>query len=230
MFFTIFRPLLTLWLWIFFPIRVHGKDKLIQDGNTVIICNHLRKTDIFYVGYLFKGKTYYLAKKEWFDKKWLGWILKLLGGIPVDRDNPDYQSVKASLKVLKSGKRLCIFPEGTRNRHDTEIQPLHGGAAMLAFKTKAKIIPLNIHEPAKFFKKNDIYVGEPFDFSEFEGERFDSELNHKLTQMMYEKMCKARDEQNELLENEKAVKQAKKDAKKAAKRARKAAKSEKKKK
>ena len=214
MFFTLLRPFLTLWVWLFYPIRVHGKEKLIQDGNTVVICNHLRKMDIFYVGYLFKGKTFYLAKKEWFDNKLLGFFIRKLGGIPVDRDNADMQSVRNSLKVLKDNKRLCIFPEGTRNKSgNTDIMPLHGGAAMLAFKTNAKIVPLNINKPAKFMHKNDIYVGEPFDFSEYQGQRLDTELNNKLTEIMYQKLCDAKSEQEKLLQEKKDAKLAKKNKK-----------------
>lgn len=204
MFFTILRPLLTLWLWLFYPVRVHGKENLIQDGNTVVICNHLCKMDVFYVGYLFKGKTYYLAKKEWFDKKVLGWLIRKLGGIPIDRENADMASVKQSIRVLKDGKRLCIFPEGTRNKTGaTDIQPLHGGAAMFAFKTGAKIVPINIAKPAKFMHKNDIYVGEPFDFSEYKGLKLDGELNRKLTDIMYEKLCLAKSENEKLITRKK---------------------------
>lgn len=200
MLFALLRPLVTLWLILFYPYRIHGKENLLQDGNTVVICNHLCKVDVPYVGFMFKGKTYYLAKKEWFDKKARAWLFRQMGGIPIDRDGADIHGVKEALSVLKKGKRLCIFPEGTRNKSGgTEIQPLHGGAAMLAFKTGAKIIPINIHEKAKIFRKNDVYVGKPFDFKEFEGERLDSELNEKLTAVMYEKLCAARNEMNEIV-------------------------------
>jgi hypothetical protein len=57
-----------LWLWLFYPYKIYGKENLIQDGNVIVICNHLGKVDVPMVGYLFKGKTYYLAKKEWFNK------------------------------------------------------------------------------------------------------------------------------------------------------------------
>ena len=206
MFFTIVRPLITLFLWIFYPVKVFGKENVIHDGNVVVICNHLGKMDVPYVGYLFKGKTYYLAKKEWFENKFLAWLFGQLGGIPLDREKVDMASTKKALSVLKSGKRLCIFPEGTRNRESTEIQPLHGGAGMFAFKTKAKIIPINIHHKAKLFGKNYVYVGKPFDFSEFDGQKYDSELNDKLTQKMYDELCKAKLELEEILQSKKKVK------------------------
>lgn len=203
MLFYVLRPILTLWLWICYPFKVFGKENLIQDGNVVVICNHLCKVDVPFVGYLFKGKTYYLAKKEWFDKKWRAWLFTQLGGIPLDREKVDLVSTKKALAVLKSGKRLCIFPEGTRNRTGTDIMPLHGGAAMFAFKTKAKIIPINIHHKAKFLGKNYVYVGKPFDFSEYDGLRYDAELSEKLTKKMYDNLCDAKNEQERILQERK---------------------------
>ena len=203
MLFAILRPILTLWIWLCYPVKVFGKENITHEGNVVVTCNHLCKVDVPYVGYLFKGKTYYLAKKEWFKNKILAWLFGQMGGIPVDRDKADLESTKKALSVLKSGKRLCIFPEGTRNKSGTEIMPLHGGAGMFAFKTKAKIIPINIHHKAKFWGKNYIYVGKPFDFSEYAGQRLDAELNEKLTQKMYEELVNSKNELEEILNNRK---------------------------
>ncbi len=206
MFFKIVRPLITLFLWLFYPFKVCGKENIIQEGNTIIICNHLGKMDVPMVGYIFKGKTYYLAKKEWYNKKWRIWIFDKMGGIPIDRDNPSLETMRTVLKLLKDGKRLCVFPEGTRNKKNTEIQPLHGGAGVFAFKTGAKILPLNIQQHSKIWRKNSIYVGKAFDFSEFKGQKLDAELNEKLTNIMYEQLCKAQAEHQTICYAEKSKK------------------------
>ncbi|MBQ7408819.1 MAG: 1-acyl-sn-glycerol-3-phosphate acyltransferase [Clostridia bacterium] len=203
MLFTILRPILTLWIWLFYPLKVRGKENISHEGNTVLICNHLSMMDIFFVGYLFKGKTFYIAKKEIFKNKVFGWLIKQLGGIPLDREKVDLESTKMALSVLKSGKRLCIFPEGKRNKQNTDILPLHGGAGMYAFKCKSAIIPINIHNKAKFWGKNSIYVGKKFNFSQFYGQKLDVELNEKLTQIMYEQLCVAKEEHENLIANKK---------------------------
>lgn len=203
MFFKIVRPLITVFLWLFYPFKVRGKQNVIHDGNVVVICNHLGKMDVPMVGYIFKGKTYYLAKKEWFNKKWRVWLFNKMGGIPIDRDNPGLDTMRTVMKLLKDGNRLCVFPEGTRNKTNTEIQPLHGGAGVFAFKTGAKILPLNVAGRSKIWRKNSIYVGEAFDFSQFKGQKLDSELNETLTKIMYEKLCDAKREHEELLKNKK---------------------------
>jgi len=199
MFFKLVRPLITIFLWLFYPFKVRGKENIIHDGNTVIICNHLGKLDVPMIGYIFKGKTYYLAKKEWFNKKWRIWLFDKMGGIPIDRDKPSLETMRTVKKLLADGKRLCVFPEGTRNKQSTEIQPLHGGAGVFAFKAGSKILPLNIHKRSKIWRRNSIYVGKAFDFSEFEGQKLDSALNEKLTQKMYEELCKAKAEHEALI-------------------------------
>lgn len=208
MFFAIMRPFITLFLWLFYPFKVRGKENIINDGNTVIICNHLSKMDVPMVGYIFKGKTYYLAKQEWFDKKWRIWLFTKMGAIPIDREHPSLETMRTVIKLLKDDKRLCVFPEGTRSKTSTEIQQIHGGAGVFAFKTGAKIIPLNIQKHSKIWHKNSIYVGKAFDFSEFKGQKLDSELNEKLTQRIYEELCKAQQEHKELCdaENKKRIK------------------------
>lgn len=193
-FYSFIRPLGELFIKICHPYEVIGKERLPDEGNLVVICNHLAIADVPMVAILFKDKTYFMAKKEWFDKKLRAKLFLSLGGIPVDRGHADMESIKKCLKVLKNNGRLCVFPEGTRNRSGTtEIMPFHGGAGILALKTKAKVLPLCIFEKPRAFKKNYIYVGEPFDFSEFEGRLSGVELNDALTEKMFEEEVKTRE-------------------------------------
>ena len=64
---------------------------------------------------LVNKKINFMAKKEWFKGKFKNWLFRSLGAIPVDREKPDFASIKACLKVLKDDKPLVVFPEGTRN-------------------------------------------------------------------------------------------------------------------
>ena len=50
------------------------------------------------------------------------------------------------------------------------------------------------------WRKNSLYVGKAFDFSQFEGQKLDAELNDKLTQIMYEELCKAKKEHQEIID------------------------------
>ena len=195
-FYSFIRPLGELWVKICHPYEVIGKERLPEEGNLVVICNHLGLADVPMVATMFKGKTYFMAKKEWFDKKARAKLFTSLGAISVDREHADMESIKKCLKVLKSDGRLCVFPEGTRNKSGTtEIMPFHGGAGILAFKTKAKVLPICIFEKPRTFKKNYIYVGETFDFSEFQGNHLSgAELNDALTKKMFEEEVKTREQ------------------------------------
>lgn len=194
-FYSFIRPFGELWVKTCHPYEIIGKERLPEDGNLVVICNHLGLADVPMVATMFKGKTYFMAKKEWFDKKARAKLFTSLGAIPVDREHADMESIKKCLKVLKSDGRLCVFPEGTRNKSGTtEIMPFHGGAGILAFKTKAKVLPLCIFEKPRTFKKNYIYVGETFDFSEFQGKLSGAELNDALTEKMFEEEVKTREQ------------------------------------
>ena len=138
-FYSFIRPFGELCIKICHPYEVIGKERLPDEGNLVVICNHLAMADVPMVAILFKDKTYFMAKKEWFNKKLRAKLFLSLGGIPVDRGHADMESIKKCLKVLKNNGRLCVFPEGTRNKSGTtEIMPFHGGAGILALKQKRK--------------------------------------------------------------------------------------------
>lgn len=203
-FYYVLKGVATLWQKFFYPLKVYGKENIAKEGKKIIICNHLSKMDVMYVELIFKGKTNFLAKKEWFDSKPRAWLFKKLGGIPIDRDHADIDSLRKCITLLNEGGRLCIFPEGTRNKNNTDIAKAHGGAAMLAVKTQTQIIPVNIYDRSKPFRKNYIYVGKPFDLSEYYGKRFDKQANEKTTQILSEKLFDAQKKLEEVL-SEKGV-------------------------
>ena len=90
----------------------------------------------------FPRRCIFLAKKELFVPV-IGPILKKLGGIPVNRGSNDIGAIKASLRTLKSGKPLVLFPQGTRCK-DLKFEDFKNGAPFMAIKTGVPIIPLGI--------------------------------------------------------------------------------------
>ena len=182
MFYKFARPLMFLFMLIFFPKKVYGKENLLKDTKQVIVCNHFGKIDILFVGSLFKGKTYFLAKRELFAKKFGAKVIRSLGGIPVQRDSVDLDCIREGLKVLKSGERLAIFPEGRRNLVNNELQELKAGAAMFAFKAKAPIVPIIIEKKARPFRRANLLVGKPISFEEYYSSPYNSELNEILNE------------------------------------------------
>lgn len=144
------------------PFRVIGKEN-IPDGAAVICANHTSFGDPFYMAFAVP-KRYHLclmAKKELFKFKPLAWALHGIGTFPVDRSAAaDMNAMKMALKVLRSGKKLGIFPEGTRTDEDGSVSP-KAGAVKLAEKTGAPLVPMYIPRHKRYFRVNTIVVGEP---------------------------------------------------------------------
>lgn len=170
------------------PLRIYGKEN-IPDGKAVIVSNHFHACDCGFVAELYPKDIYFLAKKEIFKNKLVSAIVKSYGGIPIDRDNPDMASLINAIRVLKDGHKLVLFPEGTRNKTGTtELQPIKGGAMVLAVKAKSKIVPVMMDKKLKIFRRTNIIVGKPFELDEFYGVKLTDEKISEMEKIVYEKM------------------------------------------
>ena len=136
-----------------------------------------------------KERVKILAKKELANNKFFGFILKHLGAIFIDREGNDINAIKECMKALKEGKKLFIFPEGTRLKDESKILgEIKSGMAMIAIKTKTPIIPVwNARKP-KLFRKSKIFIGKPYELSEFYGKKLDEETLNEANQVVREKM------------------------------------------
>ena len=173
---------------LFYMPKIKGRENLPKDGNYVIVCNHFGKADAFVLVSLYKQKIYFMAKKEWFSSKFKAKLFNCVGAIPVDREKADFTSVKKCIDVLKRGDLLVIFPEGTRNKVNDDLQEIKGGAGMIAFLSKVPVVPVALKRKFKAFRKNELYIGKPFDYSEFYGRKLNSALDETLTEKMRENL------------------------------------------
>ena len=179
---------------LFYRPKIKGLENLPDGQNYIVISNHLGKVDCFAIVSLFREKIFFMAKKEWFDTKFKNKFFKWLGGIPVDREGADVTSIKNCFAVLKNGSRLVVFPEGTRNRaNDETLLPIKGGAGLIALKSKTTVVPLVMKKRFRPFRKNYMYIGKPFDFSEFYGQKVTSEISDQITEKMSIKLQECMD-------------------------------------
>lgn len=167
--------------------KIYGKENIPKCGGYVFVCNHFAKVDALVFVALHKGKINFMAKKEWFDSKFKNKLFRFLGAIPVDREKADFTSIKACLSVLKSGKPLVVFPEGTRNKINDELQEIHGGANLLAYKADVPIVPVGMNSRFKKFGKNYLVIGKPYNLEKTEN-RYTSETSEKADALMREKL------------------------------------------
>ncbi len=144
-----------------FFIRVKGKENRNNQGRVMIVSNHVSWFDPVMMGGIFKHKVHYIAKAELFKTKIASYLLSRLGAFPVARGQGDYGALKKSFEILKEDKCLGIFPEGTRFE-EGEMGEFQRGAAAIALKMDAKIIPVYFKGEFKPFKQVRVIIGKAF--------------------------------------------------------------------
>ncbi|MEW5950814.1 MAG: 1-acyl-sn-glycerol-3-phosphate acyltransferase [Elusimicrobia bacterium] len=173
---------------IFYRIEVLGLENIPKEGPLLAACNHNSNADppVLMSFLSLKRKAHILAKKELFSPKILGTAFSHFGAIPVDRKAPggDLSAIKNSLKVLKGGGCLAIFPEGTRAA-GKKVDP-KGGAAFLALKSKAKILPVRIFNTENFSKLGKIIIvfGKPFNLAAEDSQNYE-EASGRIMQEIF---------------------------------------------
>ncbi len=170
-----------------FKIKLIGKENEPKTGPVIVCANHISLADPLFIGLVLKREISFMAKAEIFKNKLFGKFLKSIGVIPVKRGAADLNAIKTALSVLKSGNVLGIFPEGTRNSEDAA----KGGVAMLAYKTKAQILPVAISikdNKVKFFRRVTLVAGEaiPYDSLDYGDGKDYAKASAQIMEKIYE--------------------------------------------
>lgn len=147
-----------------FRLRVEGLHNIPNEGAVILCSNHISYMDPPLVGSPLKRRVNFMAKAELFEVPILKYIIPRVGAFPVKRGGVSKESIRLSLNILREGRVLCIFPEGTRS--DT-VGMGKKGAASFALKSQATVIPVAIIGNYKPFRKLRIKYGQPVDLSEF---------------------------------------------------------------
>ena len=135
----VFRAIVGSW---FRPV-VRGRDYIPQQGPAILAPVHRSFADFAFSAFLTRRKLFFMAKEELWSTPALGRLLTSLGVFPVHRDGADREALRRAEEVLDRGQLLVLFPEGTR-RSGTTVGELHEGAAFLAARTGAPIVPIGI--------------------------------------------------------------------------------------
>jgi long-chain acyl-CoA synthetase len=89
------------------------------------------------------SQTFYLGSSDYFDGPITSRIAKLIQVIPVDMDTRLYNALQLSAYVLRQGRILCVFPEGTRAR-DGKLHGFKKGVGIIARELNVPIVPVAI--------------------------------------------------------------------------------------
>lgn len=156
---------------LFWGLRTEHRERMVFDTN-IIVANHQSYLDIVWIAselpVRFRKNIYVTGKKK---LSFLKFFFPIFPVIFIEEENT-LPSLKAGADILRLGKSLIIFPEGTRSRTGM-LDTFKTGAAYLAKNLNKKVVPIsisgayNIYPPdrifPKFFTKNrgKLTVGEP---------------------------------------------------------------------
>lgn len=133
-----------------FHFTVTGVERLPSSGAAVVVANHESWLDPIMVPLALPRKPAFLAMEELWRMPVIGVVMRAYGplAIPLNRGAVDARAVKRSLRALEAGALLIVFPEGGISRGG-ELRPFHRGAAMLAARAGAPLIPIAIEGSAE---------------------------------------------------------------------------------
>ena len=140
-------------------IEITGEEQYNPNTNYLIVSNHAGMADIpLILGFIHLNMRF-VAKEELGKIPIFGWAIKQAGYVLIKRGQ-NKEALKSLLKaaeVLKNGRSIHIFPEGTRSKTG-EIQPFKRGAFMIAQKAHAPILPVTIIGSNRITPKNSLRI------------------------------------------------------------------------
>ena len=129
-------------------VKVENSEKLPKEGQYLVVSNHrsiidppiieiaLKETEIF-------GP--WISKKELYNSFFFGLFVRNAGSILLDREKSQMSGFFADIKkAVKRGESIFIFPEGTRNKTDSQLTAFKEGSRIIALKNRLPILPLYI--------------------------------------------------------------------------------------
>lgn len=183
---------------------VRGIENIPSSGAAILASNHLSFSDSIFLPLQSRRPVVFLAKSEYFTGKGIKgaltrWFFKSTGQLPIDRSGgkASEASLNTGLGVLGSGQVLGIYPEGTRSP-DGRLYRGRTGIARMALEAKVPVIPVAMIDTEKVqpigkrlprIRRIGIIVGQPLDFSRFDGMEGDRIVLRAVTdEIMYELM------------------------------------------
>lgn len=169
---------------VMYRVKYIGIDNIDSSKNYLVAVNHLSWVDPLAIWCKIPNNRL-MGKAEMFKNPILGWIFRKLGAFPIKRGEKDFASLKHSLNILKNEKaNLIIFPEGTRNAADKNVEAKIG-AVYLAIAAGVDILPIHITKKPKIFGNITVTVGKSYSLEQYRVNIKDKDmLNDKTKEMM----------------------------------------------
>lgn len=155
--------------------QVTGREHIPSEGPILVVSNHMSNVDPPLLAVSLRRRLFFMAKRGMF-KGPVAPFMRAYGAYPLDRDGQDVGAMKWSLRLLKEGQGLVVFPEGTRSPQG--LIPGLPGVGLLALRSQAPVLPVAITGTGHLgglwrlcfpTGRITVSVGEPFTLPPIEG-------------------------------------------------------------
>jgi 1-acyl-sn-glycerol-3-phosphate acyltransferase len=157
--YAVVRSLLRVAVLLLTRTRVRGREHLPRRGPGIVVSNHIAAVDPAILVAVLPRPIALMSKVE-NARGLLKLVMPLVGAFTVRRGAADRRALHTAERVLEQGQLLCMFPEGTRSASGA-LGSAQGGAAMLALRSAAPIIPVAITGTPRIFSRRFPWVGFP---------------------------------------------------------------------
>ncbi len=129
---------------LFCALRIEGVENVPRQGGVVLACNHPGGMDSFVLGFASPRQVFYMAKRELFNiHPVVSFLLHRIGAFPINRGAHDTVAIEYSVDLLRKGRVLGMFPEGTRNR-GKPMRRGKSGAVRIAIDAGVPVVPVAV--------------------------------------------------------------------------------------
>ena len=179
----------------FFRIKkIYTSDKAKKKlrGGMIIAANHTCIKDplLLCCCFWYRRLFHLTAEAVMENKKLVGFLLKGLGCIKINRNIYDIESVRKAVEVVKKGHVLTLFPQGGIQTED-DINAIKSGVILMAMQAKVPVVPCYIHNKAEKGDRNCIVIGEPLELFGGDGIKGIQDIN-KYAHDVLEKMAECK--------------------------------------
>ena len=158
---SVLRVVMPLW----YKLETEGLENIPEGSGYLFVSNHRSNADPILIGVQNPQTQFcFLAKQELFSDGLIGWLLRKLGAVAVDRGAGDLTALEEIEFRLQNGQNALIFPEGTRSK-DGKLGHFKTGAALIASQTGVPVVPVAISfdDELHFRSRIRISYGLPFE-------------------------------------------------------------------
>jgi 1-acyl-sn-glycerol-3-phosphate acyltransferase len=133
-------------------VRVYGQENIPRQGGAIIAANHRHWLDVFtFPAAVPRRHVSMVAKHETFSTPVMGRFFEMWSALPIHREEPTLEEMRAIINRAKDGRLVALFPEETRekgrikDRHEADLKEFQPGAAMIARRAKVPTVPAALY-------------------------------------------------------------------------------------